>query len=212
MLCGYLKQVCKSITVKELIEILQTCKNPNAIVQLQETTNFFVHFDQDGQFIDFSKSPQTNKYGEAGANNDCGSCHRYDKKEKQCKCDGNNCINAESIVDTEKLNELRSGVEEAPETREIQVSREEIQKLVEETEKKKPIYDANILSINGVPITGSVANHLYTGSVENHLYTDIAEEPVAKKESIPSSQIQESVDNAIIAALNKMINGIKGGN
>ena len=183
MLCGYLKQVCKSITVKELIEILQLCKNPDAIVQLSEMTNFFIHFDIDGQFVDFSKSPLANKYGESGKENSCSSCDRYDQKEKACKCTGKGCMNAGLVIDTEKLDEMRISREPVQEETKNEAPREQV------SDSK---YDLSNYSINGMSI-------------------EIVEEPKEEvKHVIPTKDIQESVDKAIINTLSRMINGIKG--
>ena len=108
MLCGYLKQTCKSITVSKLIELLKLCKNPEAIIKMNDMTNFYMHFDIDGQFINFNKSPSINQYGECGSNNTCASCIKNDNDKKYCNCDGKDCINASSIVDTEKFDEWSS--------------------------------------------------------------------------------------------------------
>lgn len=100
MLCGHLKQSCKSITVGDLINILQSCKNKDALVKFSNTTNFYIHFDMDGQFVDFSKQARGSDYGENGVDNKCEGCHSYSKEEKTCKCNGNDCLNVDSIVDT----------------------------------------------------------------------------------------------------------------
>ena len=122
MLCGYLKQTCKSITVQQLINILKTCKDPNAIIKMNDMTNFYIHFDIDGQFINLTKLPCANDYGECGIDNTCSRCNRHDNKQNCCKCDGKDCINASSMVDTEKFNELASKENTAQETTKSQAS------------------------------------------------------------------------------------------
>ncbi len=192
MLCGYLRQVCKSIKVQDLIDILETCKNKDAIVKCFETTNFFVHFDQDGQFIDITKNPLATQYGEGGTDNKCLSCGRYDHIEKACKCDGKNCLNSESVVDTEKLDEIRSRELDSSTASKIQAPTKEIKNV----EEKKPKMTLQNYSINGVPIVEDV---------------EIEEKPINKDhQTISTKDIQNSIDNAIINTLNKMISGIKG--
>ena len=199
MYCGYLRQVCKSIKVQDLIDILETCKNKDAVVKCFETTNFFIHFDQDGQFIDITKNPLAQHYGEGGTDNNCTSCGRYDHVEKVCKCDGNNCLNSESVVDTKKLNEIRSRELDSSIASRNQVPREEIKKVKENytinnIPVEKPKMTLQNYSINGVPMVEEVE----------------IEEPTHKEISIPAKDIQDSIDNAIINTLNKMISGIKG--
>ncbi len=191
MLCGYLRQVCKSIKVQDLIDILETCKNKDAVVKCFETTNFFIHFDQDGQFVDFTKNPLGQQYGEGGTDNTCSGCGRYDHVAKVCKCDGTNCLNSESVVDTEKLNEIRSRELDSSIASKNQVPTEEIKNV----EEKKPKITLENYTINGVPMVEEVG----------------VEDPSRKEEiSIPAKDIQASIDNAIINTLNKMISGIKG--
>ena len=199
MLCGYLRQVCKSIKVQDLIDILETCKNKDAVVKCFETTNFFIHFDQDGQFVDFTKNPLGQQYGEGGTDNTCAGCGRYDHVEKACKCDGKNCLNSESLVNTEKLNEIRSRELDSSIASKNQAPTEEIKKVEENytinsTPVEKPKMTLENYSINGVPMVEEVK----------------IEEPTHKEISIPAKDIQTSIDNAIINTLNKMISGIKG--
>lgn len=198
MLCGYLKQVCKSITVEELINILQTCKNKNAVVKLSETTNFFVHFDQEGQYIDFSKSPLGNQYGNT-LGQTCKSCGRFDGKD--CKCDGKGCLNAESIVDTEKLDEARISLEPSHEDSRNQAPTAPIQKenvTITNTDK----YDISKYAINGSSF-----------ETENKIENDTPKRKfISEHEAgqLMAKNIQDAVDKAILNTLDRMITGIKG--
>lgn len=189
MLCGYLKQVCRSITVQQLIDILNTCKNKDAIIKLSEMTNFFIHFDQEGQFIDFSKSPMTNKYGNPGV--DCTGCNRYSKEEKRCMCDGKDCLNADMMVDTDKFDNCRICENSCSKDTKTEAPTIEI---------KNSKYDLSNYSINGTEQVDEGTDNLAK-------IVPLKEE---KKEQIKSKDIQDVVDKAIINTLTKMINGIQG--
>ena len=200
MLCGYLKQTCRSIKVKDLIEILKLCKNQDAIIKYADTTNFYIHFDQDGQFINFDKNAQVRQYGNAGAEDTCESCRRYDKKQKCCKCDGTGCLNAESIIDTEKLNETHSRIEDVSIDTESGASTTPI---------LNDKYDLSNFGINGTSINN--ANETEREIPKRRKVVkqpDVVEE--VKKQQSNGISIQDAVDNAIIKTLTKMINGIKG--
>ena len=200
MLCGYLKQTCKSITVKELIEILKLCKNQDAIIKYADTTNFYIHFDQDGQYINFDKNAQIRQYGNAGAEDTCDTCRRYNKSEKCCKCDGKGCLNADSIVYTEKLNETRSSVETVSTATESGAS---TSGFVNDK------YDLSNFGINGTSI-----NNVNGIEKETPKKKEVAKNPdvveQVKKQQSNGVSIQDAVDNAIIKTLTKMIRGIKG--
>lgn len=193
MLCGYLKQTCKSITVKEFIELLSLCKNQDALVKCNDTTGFFIHFDQEGQFVNISKSPYANQYGNNGSNDTCESCNRYDSMSKCCRCNGNNCLNADMIINTRKFNEVRSREDEDSTDTKNTTPTKEI---------KTNKYDLSNISINGIALDSNNDQQVKT--------TDKVEE---KKEEVPEKKakmyIQDMVDDAIIKTLNKMINGIK---
>ena len=184
MYCGHLKQICKSITVQELIDILETCKDKNTIVKVLDTTNFYIHFDKDGQFINISKSAMNNQYGN-GTNSGCEGCNRYDKAEKVCKCDGINCLNASMIVNTEKFNKLHSSIESVSISSKNQASR---------SDSKNDKYDLDNLSINGIN--------------SNNKKEDKKEE--VKVNTMDSKEVQLLIDNAIVNTRTKMISGIKG--
>lgn len=199
MLCGYMKQTCKSITVAELIKMLQLCKNQNAIVKLSETTNFFIHFDQEGQYIDFTKSPCTQQYG-SSTGQTCLSCPRYNKIEKCCNCDGKGCLNAETIVNTEKYDELRISSEPSPEDSRNQAPTASIQKenvTISNTDK----YDISKYAING---SGFEAKTQTENDTPRRYITEY------EAGRLMAKNIQDTVDKAILNTLDRMISGIKG--
>ena len=195
MLCSYLRQQCRSITIGQLIDILQLCNNKDAVVQLSEMTSFYIHFDQDGKFIDFSKSPLGNQYGNAKENL-CLSCASFDKDNNICKFNSRTCINPESIIDTEKYDKLRSTEIPVQEPTKTEPSR---------TVTQNTKYDISNLSINGIT-TGATPVHEEEPKVTETV------QPVIKqdKESTPTKDIQSIVDKAIINTLTRMIGGITG--
>lgn len=201
MLCGYLKQVCKSITVGELIDILNTCHDKSAVVKMSGMTNFFVHFDQDGKYIDISKSPCANEYG-MNKEKHCDKCSRYNTEEKACGCDGKDCMNASMLVDTEKFDELRSRpkeTQEVTETREVIEHSEVIDKPVPEK------YNLENMSINGVAQQPINITELKDLPANARVLVIPPEE-----QHMDEEEIQAAVDTALLNALKKMINGIKG--
>lgn len=212
MLCGYLKQTCKSITVQQLIDILNTCKNKNsAVVKLSEMTNFFIHFDKDGQFVDFSKSPMTKNYGE-NPEKGCQTCNRYDHVINQCKCDGKNCLNAECIInDLNILNKIKANLIDGNEVTKAEEQPNVIsseQPAKSESDSYIAKYDLSKYTINGIGNTNDKLKETTTPS-STVLKQKNEEEQQKPTTKIPSDTIQNAVDDAIIKALNKMINGIK---
>ena len=221
MLCGYLKQTCRSITVKELIDILNTCKDKNAVIKLSGMTNFFIHFDKDGKYIDISKSPCANEYG-MNKDKKCDKCSRYNVEEKCCGCDGSDCINASLMVDTEKFNEACSRVGTTPtdtESREVIEHTEVIEdkkadevitnaSVVEDVEEHQipEKYNLDRIGINGVtsPVNIETLKDLPAN-------TRVLIIPPEEK-NMNQDEIQDAVDAALLNTLKKMINGIKGEN
>lgn len=181
MFCGYLRQTCKGITIKELIDILSLCKNKDAKIKLYGVDSFYIHFDQDCQFINFDKSSLKQNYG------NCQNCHRYNKDTNFCKCDGKDCLNANNMIDTEKYNNIHFRDDKSSTDSKNQVSREDI------LEAKRKFHDLinkndNVnLQVNGIDIKNK-------------------EEP---KTEFKVDNIQNYIDDAVVATLNKMINGIK---
>ena len=188
MFCGYLKQTCKSITVEDLIKLLQKCKNQQAIIKLNDMTNFYIHFDIDGQFIDFNKQARGKEYGESGTDNKCIYCRQYSKEENCCKCTGEGCLNSESIVDTKTFNGCSSC--------------------------NSPCSEDTKSGIPGVKIEVTEGNE---DDFKLKDIIKI-EPPVFKLDNIPESKegwisledmIKEMIDKALVKTLNRMIDSIK---
>lgn len=181
MYCGYLKQVCTGITVQQLIDILSLCKNKDAIVKLYDTENFHIHFDQNGQYINFDKTSLKKCYG------NCERCGRYNKTEDKCGCDGKDCLNANMMIDTEKYNSLHSSKSISSKTSINHSSRNDISEAKRKFHDLVNKNDSTNLQVNGIDIKNK-------------------EEP---KTEFKVDNIQNYIDDAVVATLNKMINGIK---
>ena len=214
MLCGYLRQTCRSIKVKDLIEILQLCKNQDAVIKLSGMTNFYIHFDQDGQFIDISKQANGDQYGESGKENTCITCHLHDNNTGKCNCTGEGCINGESMIDTKKYNELASRKEEAQEDTKSEAFTESIENKGTNISN----YDLSRFSINGAESTQENNIKIEEKTIDNVPPVEIVH-PVLRPNNIPESnegwisledKIQELIDNALVNTLTKMIDGLKG--
>lgn len=93
MLCGHMKTECTDLTLGELKAILDKCRNDNAIIKYSDTNHFFIHFDQDGEFINFSKIPADKNYGDRGADNKCCNCEAFNKNTHVCECNPEDCMN-----------------------------------------------------------------------------------------------------------------------
>lgn len=211
MLCGYLRQTCRSIKVKDLIEILQLCKNQDAVIKLSGMTNFYIHFDQDGQFIDISKQANGDQYGESGKENTCITCHLHDNNTGKCNCTGEGCINGESMIDTKKYNELASSKEEVQEDTKSEASTESIENKGTDISN----YDLSRFSINGAESTQENIK------IEEKTIDDVSPVEIVHPVLRPNSnkkeielnledKIQELIDNALVNTLTKMIEGLKG--
>ena len=196
MLCGYLKQTCKSITVSKLIELLKLCKNPDAIIKMNDMTNFYMHFDIDGQFINFNKSPSINQYGECGSNNTCASCIKNDNDKKCCNCDGKDCINASSIVDTEKYDEWSSS-----------------ETIVQEDTKNQPSTNGiqnDKYNLDNFAINGANDSLNYNPHVEQKTLEFKCNEKEKDGIILTDKVIEQYIDSAITKSLEKIIKSLKG--
>ena len=182
MYCGYLRQTCRGITVQELIDILSLCRDKkNTKIKLYGVDSFYIHFDQDCQYINFDKSSLKQSYG------NCEKCGRYDKDTNSCKCDGKDCLNAYSMIDIEKYNKIHFGDSESSTDSKNQASSEDI------SETKRKFHDL----INKNDSVNLQVNGIDTKNKEE------------TKTEFKIDNIQNYIDDAVIATLNKMINGIK---
>ena len=208
MLCGYLRQTCRSIKVKDLIEILQLCKNQDAVIKLSGMTNFYIHFDQDGQFIDISKQANGDQYGESGKENTCITCHLHDNNTGKCNCTGEGCINGESMIDTKKYNELASRKEEVHEDTKSEAPTEQIKNKGTDISN----YDLSMFSINGAEsIQENIEEKAFNMPPVEIVHPVLR--PDNNKQEIElnvEDHIQELIDNALVNTLTKMIDGLKG--
>ena len=206
MLCGYLKHTCRSITIEELINILQLCKNKKAIVKMSNMTNFYIHFDQDGQYIDITKSANANQYS-----TECNTCTRHDKTNNVCKCTGEDCLNASLMVDTAKLNQLRSDKknEEVEEDRSHIVNKE-----MEMYEAKKKVQEEfNKNSAIKIELATPEQDLIYVKPNNDTIKVEAKPVPLEikqEKEVSLNEGLESIINNAISKALEKMINSLKG--
>ena len=208
MLCGYLRQTCRSIKVKDLIEILQLCKNQDAVIKLSGMTNFYIHFDQDGQFIDISKQANGDQYGESGKENTCITCHLHDNNTGKCNCTGEGCINGESMIDTKKYNELASRKEEVHEDTKSEAPTEQIKNKGTDISN----YDLSMFSINGTEsIQENIEEKAFNMPPVEIVHPVLRPDNNKKELELNlEDKIQELIDNALVNTLTKMINGLKG--
>ena len=204
------------MTIAELIKILQACKNQNAIVRLSDTTNFYLHFDMDGTFIDFSKQARGNDYGENGLENKCENCNMFSKEEKCCKCAGKDCLNVDAVIDTKKLNEspcsnCNGCTDSSSGIATIEIKNED------GTSSK---YDLSQFGINGINESSAEDRTLENKSIEKliqskveivppvlHINPDEKSEPLTLETL--NDHIQKLIDQALINTLTRMIDSIK---
>ena len=221
MLCGYLKQTCKSISVEELINLLQLCKNKKASIKVNGMSSFYIHFDQDGQFIDLTKQSLSDQYGENGADNTCNSCRLCDKASGACRCNGEGCLNAESMIETEKYNNPPS----VKSTTSTDTKSEEATVVLEtkvastEANRNGRSYDLSMFTINGNGSEGTpevVVEDVGDKRVEELIKESETTSPVLEvpkqkpiEEPLDSNVIKKVINDAIADTLTKMINSIK---
>lgn len=227
MYCGYLKQTCKSITVKDLIEILKLCKNPDASIQLLGTTNFFVHFDKEGSYINFTKSPETSSYGSTTGGN-CTSCTKFNKSTNSCNCDGKNCLNSDMIIDTNKYQNMQISSNNLSTDTKTQAPTKEVR--IEESKNDDNItlappqynnsgkYDLSNFGINGTlnDITISNKSESKVATPESTIeipvkvcYTDEKENESKSNNTSFENTLQIMIEKSIDKAINKMLKGLK---
>lgn len=87
MFCGKRKLYLKNISIKKLIEILKPYENLQVRVSGQDS--FYIHFDQDVDYIDLNQLDVFRLYGKEGES--CKKCPAYDQTVG-CSCSGINCM------------------------------------------------------------------------------------------------------------------------
>ncbi len=89
MYCGFLRTECNSISIGELIKILEPYKNTNTNIKIQNSDHFYIHFDQDGDFININNLSLDRSYRNSTR---CKNCEVFNKDIEKCCCDGKHCV------------------------------------------------------------------------------------------------------------------------